>query len=154
MGADIHIVIEKRWRGKWVGVRTDYGLSADSYIPDVNNKSVWPAVGRRDYNFFARLAGVRGVGPAPNGVPPDASDMAQMHIEHWGMDGHSHSHLPLREFAIRWCADNQEFMARLTAEQLAGDDSSYTTLLYAASIQMCDDPDDADEYRVVFWFDN
>jgi hypothetical protein len=156
MGADIHIVIERRYGDKWVGVRTDEGIPKLGYA-DTGWDYNAPAVGQRDYAFFARLAGVRGDGPSPVGLPDDASDLSVALFEDWGVDAHSHSWLPLEEFAMRWCADNPEFIATMTRERLEGGDASYFRLLNKASIYAYDgDGDDYDitDFRVVFWFDN
>jgi len=153
MGADIHIVIERKYGDKWIGVRTDGGIPEGSY-----NDTGWdyhaPAVGGRNYAFFARLAGVRGDGPSPVGLPDDASDLSVALSEGWGVDAHSHSWLPLEEFAMRWCANNSEFIATMTRERLEGEDASYHRLLYKASINVYDGDADITDYRVVFWFDN
>lgn len=156
MGSDIHIVIERKFRDKWVGVRTDAGIPTLSY-----NEPGWdyhaPAVGSRNYGFFGRLAGVRGVGPAPVGLPADASDLSTAMAVKWGSDGHSHSWLPLEEFAMRWCATDEGFIATMTRERLEGGDASYHRLMSKASLGVYDgydDDDDVADFRVVFWFDN
>lgn len=65
----------------------------------------------RNYDLFAILANVRngrgfagvitgeGFKPIayPRGVPADASPEYQQYVEEWGVDGHSHSYLTLRE---------------------------------------------------------
>lgn len=155
MGCDIHIVVERRWEGRWIGVRTDAWLSSGSYA-DASSELVAPAVGRRNYAFFARLAGVRGTGPVPHGLPDDASDLTLALSEDWEGDGHSHSWLPLKEFADRWCATDEAFIATLAAERLEGKLSAYARLLDRASIGAFDvyDDIDVDDFRVVFWFDN
>jgi hypothetical protein len=88
------------------------------------------------------------------GLPDDASDLSVALSEGWGVDAHSHSWLPLEEFAMRWCADNSEFIATMTRERLKGEDASYHRLLYKASINVYDGDADTTDYRVVFWFDN
>lgn len=155
MGCDIHIVVERRWEGRWVGVRTDQGYATAGYDEP---KAAWttPAVGSRDYDFFARLAGVRGPGPAPLGIPSDASDLTLALTSAWEGDGHSFSHLPLKEFAERWCAGDEEFLAIMAAERLKGESRVYNRLLERASIGAFDPYDvmDVGDFRVVFWFDN
>jgi hypothetical protein len=153
MGADIHIVIERRYGDKWVGVRTDEGIPKLGYT-DTGWDYNAPAVGQRDYAFFARLAGVRGDGPSPVGLPDDASDLSVALSEGWGVDAHSHSWLPLEEFAKCWCADNPEFIATMTRERLEGGDVSYFRLMNKASIYAYDGEHDITDFRVVFWFDN
>jgi hypothetical protein len=157
MGCDIHIVIERKWEDRWVGVQMATGIPTKGYGDEGWDYHL-PAVGQRDYAFFARLAGVRGDGPEPNGLPDDMSDLAMMATEGWNGDGHSHGHLPLHEFAMRWCAGNEKFMVEMAAERLQGDDRLYSRLLHKASAGACSyDPDYGplpDEFRVIFWFDN
>ena len=154
MGTDIHIVIEQKFKDKWIGVRTDVGIPKLAYDDAEGWDYTAPVVGQRDYAFFARLAGVRGNGPSPAGLPDDASDLSLALSDGWGVDAHSHSWLPLEEFAMRWCADNSEFIATMTRERLEGEDASYHRLLYKASINVYDGDADITDYRVVFWFDN
>src|SRR6266852_2677609 len=104
MGCDIHLVLEKRDhdRGLWVGTnnyRSERMLGSNEYrgVPT-----------HRHYRRFAALAGVRGIGPAPRGVPEDASDLARMEIARWGCDGHSHGWLTLVEAARVWGATSEE----------------------------------------------
>lgn len=98
MGCDIHLHVEKKVNGKWVEV------------PDVGYDN-------RNYKVFAILANVRnGYGFAgcptgrgfksisePKGLPDDASKEVKEHSESWGVDGHSHSYLTLKELeAYDW----------------------------------------------------
>lgn len=155
MGCDIHIVVERKWKDRWIAVRTDQGFARGGYS-DERTEWVYPEIGGRNYPFFARLAGVRGDGPEPLGIPSDASDHTLMAMDLWGSDAHSHSYLPLKDFATRWCAADADFIATLTKERLAGEDRAYARLLYRASIGAFDlyDDMDVDDFRVVFWFDN
>jgi len=72
MGCDIHAFVEVRLPGAgWTLVeRLDIG---------------------RYYAFFAALAGVRGPGPEPHGIPLNASEAFHYHADWYGEDGHSHS---------------------------------------------------------------
>jgi hypothetical protein len=155
MGCDIHIVVERKWEGRWVGVRTDQGFNCGGYDGEVNTWAT-PKVGRRDYAFFERLAGVRGNGPDPLGIPGDASDLSLLRLSYWEGDGHSFSYLPLKEFAERWCAKDEAFIATRAAERLEGSDRAYARLLDRASMGAFDLYADMniDDFRVVFWFDN
>src|SRR5215471_14331674 len=102
MGADIHMVLERRVKlrdvEKWVGVNAFPYIIGSIYTGDgaVSDRVYWH-VDRRNYNLFADLAGVRGDGPEPKGVPDDASDLALVEIDEWGGDGHSHTWLTLDE---------------------------------------------------------
>lgn len=127
MGCDIHTVVEKRFKGSWVAVEIN---------PDSSRY--------RNYRRFTLLAGVRGdegEGPAPRGLPDDASDTAQMLSEEWGADGHSHSWLPLEEATELYVASEQDIL---------GPVDSADPISYYFNIS---DPG-TDEYRLVFWFDN
>lgn len=153
MGTDIHVVVERRWRGKWIGVSTDRGIPSggvDDYVT-----SIFPMIGRRNYAFFGRLAGVRCEGPDPNGLPHDVSDLALMigADQDWG---HSHGWLPLKDFAFCWCAADTDLLQRITAERLNGEDKTLRKLFYVTSVGACDDAESytVDDFRVVFWFDN
>lgn len=154
MGCDIHIVVERKWEGWWVGLRTDQGFIRGGYNGE---EADWisPNVGQRDYAFFARLAWVRGDGPEPLGIPSDASDLTLM-LTDMGQDGHSFSYLPLKEFAERWCAGDEAFIATMVAERLKGKDRAYARLLDRASIGAFDlyAGMNVEDFRVVFWFDN
>ena len=123
VGADIHFTIEHRDPHDglgWVGVfwsdaphspssynaEYTYDQNADISLKEQRRRmdhGVHPfgRLGRRDYDFFARLAGVRGDGPEPNGLPPDASVMSQRCVLRWEGDGHNHGHMTLREFVKR-----------------------------------------------------
>ena len=172
MGADIHFTIEHRDPSDglgWVGVF----YSDASYSPDMYNKSylhdtdtmtdskehyrrmdhgVHPLgrLGRRDYDFFARLAGVRGDGPEPNGVPPDASALTQRHVSRWGDYDHSHVHMTLREFVKRKIITDVT-IADAAKSKLQGGDP------IAEYLGDCIDDDGItldDNTRVIAWFDN
>lgn len=85
MGCDIHGFLEVRDRnGKW---------KIKDRIPD-----------DRVYDWFGVLAGVRNyVDTKPiaelRGSPIDVSTRGAKRIAHWGMDGHSHSWLSLKDFS-------------------------------------------------------
>ena len=156
MGCDIHIVVERKWEGRWVGLRTDQGFVRGGYGGEETDW-VYPDVGQRDYAFFARLAGVRGGdGPEPLGIPGDASDLSLMRLSDWEGDGHSFSYLPIKEFAERWCAKDKAFITTMAAERLEGKNRAYARLLDRASMGTFDLYDDmnVEDFRVVFWFDN
>ena len=172
MGADIHFTIERRDPHDdlgWVGVFH----SGDSYSPRSYNtgyaydqnanitleeqrrrmdRHVHPfgRLGRRDYDFFARLAGVRGAGPEPNGVPSDASALTQRCVSRWEGDGHSHVHMTLREFVKRKIITDVT-IADAAKSKLQGGDP------IAEFLGNCIDDDDItldDNTRVIAWFDN
>lgn len=156
MGCDIHMVVERKWEGRWVGLHAvpymrtyerdnaSAPLSVSFHGWDIKN---------RNYGFFAKLAGVRGEGPEPKGVPDDASDLTLMEIDSWGQDGHSHSWCMVQEFYDLFRESNEwlvvdtlvEGSARISIDDLLG--VSYSDLAE-------EEKGVADNYRVVFWFDN
>jgi hypothetical protein len=123
MGCDIHTVLERKINGKWVAVAIEESASRD-----------------RNYDRFAMLAGVRGEGPEPRGMPEDASDSAAALAADWGGDGHSHSWLPIEEACDIY----------LESER----DPSEIVTKYAMESFFNLSPESTDEHRLVFWFDN
>lgn len=142
MGADIHFVVERKayigQSQRWIGVYTEGE-------PLVNPPDVLVRCGYRNYEAFGRLAGVRRDGPEPKGLPPDISEMAQIEIDRWGVDGHSHSWHTLADF-IALC-HSEEMTQQAVAAKLGAGKHPACDLLNMS-------PDDLDEYRVIFWFDN
>jgi hypothetical protein len=58
--------------------------------------------GQRNYIFFGIIAGVRSYDTKsmvsePRGLPKDVSPQVKRHSDQWGVDGHSHSYLTLKE---------------------------------------------------------
>lgn len=100
MGCDIHMFIEtKEPGGEWVP-DPHHIWEYEDYGPGEEYKSLREvsAVGRW-YGVFAKLAGVRGVGPLDKGLPVDVSkDLLEAHgpINH--TDNHSASWYPLEDF--------------------------------------------------------
>lgn len=85
MGCDIHTHVEMKKENKWIHI---------DEVPEEFEK--------RNYSTFSILAGVRSsfnVKPIsePKGIPEDASKETKANIEKWNGDGHSHSHLTLKE---------------------------------------------------------
>ena len=172
MGADIHFTIEHRDPHDglgWVGVfwsDADYSPRSynTSFLYDQNRNTnpemgyrdldhgVHPfgRLGRRDYEFFARLAGVRGDGPEPNGVPPDASALTQRCVMRWEGDGHSHVHMTLHEFVKRKIISDDS-LAEAAKSKLQGGDPIAEFL---GDYVNDDDITLDDNTRVIAWFDN
>jgi hypothetical protein len=120
MGCDIHMILERKWRDKWVGIH-----EVDS------------AARERNYDLFGRLAGVRRGdedSPDPRGVPDDASDLSKMEIEGWGHGAHSHSWATLDEFLtayIKTAPDSQR--AKWVADRL---ESGSNDLKYRLTLEL------------------
>jgi hypothetical protein len=126
MGCDIHIVLERRHseREPWIGV----------VAFDAIKVSKRPPADDRYYEFFAAIAGVRGPGPKPLGMPPDMSELSRVQCSEMGTDGHSHSYLPAADFCERF---------RRASDGKDSDDE-------ILGVYMESD----EQWRVVFWFDN
>lgn len=77
MGCDIHLHAEIKLDGVW------YCYSS----PNI----------QRNYELFAKMAGVRGFGPEPRGIPNDLSKVVQLSYDEWGSDAHSASWLSVDE---------------------------------------------------------
>ncbi len=167
MGCDIHWIIEKRNTESglddvWVGVATNCNtpaLPVSANLPDEYNTLTQPIYSGRDYAFFAALAGVRGDGPDPRGVPPDASTLARMDIDNYGVSGHSYSWATLLEFVLAWLKVNKQqehdaCVAALAARRLDGTplpEEARQILGYYTGISRFNKLDD---YRVIYYFDN
>ena len=170
VGADIHFVVESRDprdNHGWVGIYwSDASFAPASYsynlvrAPDEtdsdyyrrmdNNVHPFGRLRRRDYGFFSRLAGVRGEGPEPNGVPDDASVMTNRCIKRWEGDAHSHGHMSLRDFIQRKIVGD-DTLAEAAKAKLAGRDpiEEFLAEHYDGNDSTLDE-----NTRVVFWFDN
>jgi len=150
MGADIHLVLEKKFGDKWIGVqeaahRLQWGQ--DKETKKWQQTPVWDRSRARNYDLFAKLAGVRGSGPAPKGLPDDVSELAQALSDEIDSDGHSHSYCSLDEY-IRLLVETEHNPAEvlLVEHPAVTDPHGYYFERYA--------PEPNEEYRVVFWFDN
>ena len=179
MGCDIHLVLEQKdiKSGEWVGINDfPYVHSSMNIIIPKEQRTTdqtsspyffWKVRGR-SYTTFKHLAGVRAYAasdvPEPNGIPEDASSLAKLRIREWGPDGHSHSYLSMREFAIR-CVfadmeENEEDPVLRTIKSKDEIDYLVNTKINSFfEIDISDltdlyDGDDIPEFRVVFWFDN
>lgn len=135
MGCDIHGVVERKWKGKWVAIRTL------DHCHDGKGQFVTPAAKERNYERFAALAGVRGEGPPARGLPEDASETSAMRFETEG--DHTPSWLPLKE-ATEIFRDTDWYLSK-NPEQ-----AQYANAYYFFGIE----DENLDDYRLVFWFDS
>lgn len=147
MGCDIHLVLEKCHGDKWIAVDT-FTPFHRQYAAKDEAMDGWsaPIARCRNYERFAALAGVRGNGPAPLGVPEDASDTARFFIEKWNCDGHSHSWLPLDTAAGVWAATERNELSDFAKQY---PDSHYFNVDCSEG-----SGNEMGDYRVIFWFDN
>ena len=120
MGCDIHMHVEKRTDGKWEHVwppchaDPEYKEHWPSEPPDGVEIRPWstkvfdeiwehPFHFGRNYHIFAILAGVRNTDGSflpisePRGLPVDVSAVTKWESDDIGSDGHSHSHLSLKD---------------------------------------------------------
>jgi hypothetical protein len=155
MGADIHIYAEKKLKnGDWSTFSTFPTISLRAYgvpVEEGKSDSAWPAVTNRNYSFFAALAGVRGDGPEPLGIPDDISPLVREEYEGWGQDGHSASWSSAEEFLALYL----EHKFPEEAVQLVGGHTTKERLLYHHfGMDVWAEHESMDSYRFVFWFDN
>ena len=105
MGADIHMILELKVDDKWVGLHNYPHINTEAVqCENGENKPryvFWKAT-NRNYELFSEIAGVRGEGPPPRGMPLDMSDLARMYIKSWDGDGHSHTWLSEEEAIRIW----------------------------------------------------
>ena len=132
MGTHIRTMLEKEINGEWVLV----------HVPHWNAPAEC-----RNYDRFAKLAGVRGDGPAPKGAPSDISKGAQYRLGKYGSDAHSVSYDTLIRF-LDVCKE--------TERDSTWDYSSYKTSDFCEHyLGIGFDKDErVDDFRVVYWFDS
>jgi hypothetical protein len=140
------MILEQRFNDKWVGLH-DYPYINKAAIESDNGKPpsrylFWKAT-NRNYELFAAIAGVRGAGPAPKGIPFDASDLSIMTIKAYGSDGHSHTWLSEEEAIRTWAP-------------LVLKDSDWVAPERRQKVGNYLGMDDVghDQYRLVIFFDN
>ena len=147
MGCDIHLVLERRVAKGLHGERNDRWVAVntfESHHPAYGSEP-WstPAARSRNYTRFAALAGVRGEGPIPRGLPENISETTKYLIDMWGGDGHSHSYLPVTEAAAIFLRTSSGLK-----------DDSVFGYRYPASHFFGVEDEDEENFRIVFWFDN
>lgn len=101
MGCDIHMCFERlNYKNQWV--------TADRFVCDYDDDRGWfyavdPIYSDRDYELFTFLAGVRNYYGReipvnePRGLPEDASPQTREYSDSYGIDGHSHSWMTVKE---------------------------------------------------------
>lgn len=142
MGCDIYGVVERRVTGdeRWIAYRT-----LDS-ISNIYGKKYGafaePVALSRNYERFAKLAGVRGDGPKARGMPADASETSLLRFKQRG--GHTPSWLPLIEACDIFVATERGTVSDF--------DRNYSQYFYFGIEPEVDGP--LSEFRLVFWFDS
>lgn len=142
MGCDIHLVVERKEIYDWIAVHIPEGWSL---LPGHGRHQDWasPLCRARNYERFSALAGVRGNGPKPRGVPDDAAQTTRYMIAKYGPDGHSHSWLPLDKAT--------EIFLQTERADLGNFERQYPASTY---FNVESEDMGMAEWRVVFWFDN
>ena len=131
MGADIHTMLEKEINGEWVLV----------HVPHWNE-----AGERRNYDRFAKLAGVRGDGPVPKGTPSDISKGTQYRLSKWGSYAHNISYDTLVRF-LDVCKETDR-------DDVFYDDTwKYSDFCEHYLGMGLGKEECVDDFRVVYWFD-
>jgi hypothetical protein len=165
MGADIHLYVERKLRdGTWAMARS-YNeishLSLEGCARLARPKSYFFRVDARDYEFFAALAGVRGPGPEPRGLPHDVSPLVMEEAENWDSDGHSHSWYSAEEFVplfVKYKMTDKERTDLVTSKlevSYPTDMAAFVVWTYLnVHVPYKDGKPDISGLRVVFWFDN
>lgn len=171
MGCDIHFTIECKPTEDdgWVGVYSTCLTPAFTSRGAFNSWGAEPAETRKDcplsyenmptlkdrhYEFFGKLAGVRGDGPgiATEGLPDDASELSRVALNQWSMDAHSIHHCSLAEFAQAYADTDDSLREHLATVALKNPATSMP--LTAEEVLFGDYHGGEALYRVVFWFDN
>jgi len=169
MGADIHMYVEKRMpSGNWVCVRNlNEPISSKSLNLMYQDRSAsneefmgfWE-LRNRNYELFSALAGVRGDGPEPKGLPQDVSEYVEVEFQGWGMDAHSASWYLADEFVQIYDRIGAEVDEEIplspyvTARMKYGEEAATTQFLDDKVSVVVDEEGSVDDYRFVFWFDN
>ncbi len=154
MGCDIHVVLEKKWNDKWVGLK-EYGAVCGSiFNPESREWSkgyIFFKTTTRNYDRFAKLAGVRGEGPDPKGLPADASDLSLMLYGGDNIGLHSHSWHSLREAAQIFLASEGDPAELFLLDK--PDPRRDDPFGHYFDVELYDD-ESPDDYRIVYCFDN
>ena len=103
MGCDIHVIVAYKEEGKDMEVIYDFDQWCQPYAGSdmLAEDKRWRdhRITRvRNYQRFAKLSGVRGVGPEANGWPKWAQHLPEFSDP----DLHSHTHYPVKEAVQLW----------------------------------------------------
>ena len=166
MGCDIHMVLERKIGDEWVGLH-DYSAPEPEALREFTvGKGESVPTGRwlsfkareRNYQLFGELAGVRTdgtLGNQPRGLPDDMSQLTRVTADGWGMDGHSHSYLSLREFVTAYAAATDQ-TPMLVEHRLHPTEETknwfHNLCTVVSGVDIYDE--NFDEFRICFWFVN
>lgn len=156
MGCDIHIILEKKYEHKWVGI----------YATDLTPRLWGFLITDRDYYLFAKIADVRNklkrLCPAPllpRGFPSDMSDLSNIAITSYdgGYDNyvcHDATHLTVDEFCDAFLEVNRNH----GETRMAMLEDKYPSIVSQTEYELfhiCKDSgEDKKDYRVIIYFDN
>lgn len=149
MGCDIHGTVEHYIDGEWVLIR-------EIPYPKKYDHDGKESAQDRLYDRFALLAGVRGEGPAPKGLPDDISAGTKYYFEGWEADAHSMSWNNAVEF-VAICEQTSNRERSKWALALPEQESlSYWLEIddYYDREQHYEPLEVAVKWRVIYWFDN
>lgn len=157
MGCDIHMVLEYQHpKYGWIGINDfqyyDKSVFRESGLWESDLPWVSWRARDRDYNRFAKIAGVRGQGPDPRGLPDDISDMALANIAEWGEDGHSHTWLTVREALQIWLSAEQ--LSELVLQRMETGENAAVRGAAEGLFGCLSGSDGVDKHRLIIWFDN
>lgn len=173
MGCDIHSFAEVRKNGKWEKVGDVFILDEDDRKFYEKERTEHPFIWRQ-YGLFGWLADVRNYShmqpiSIPRGIPRDLSPEVKAEVVSWDADGHSHSWLSLKELlAVDY--EVEVWDRRVTREERPGyfngaalaneGEGKHETLReflgtsYFAVLEQLKALGQAEDVRIVFWFDN
>ena len=163
MGCDIHLYTERKFhlRDRDVWFCTDY-LKQNVYHlvdPDEKEYEHISIFDDRNYELFYMLAGVRDGDyepiDEPRDLPQDVSDYVKAQSDYWGCDGHSHSYYTAKEiFAAKkkFPDSSIKFLAKAIKKKMADEFNIWDFLSKEEKKQR--DKAFAEDFRIVFWFDN
>lgn len=165
MGCDIHMVLERKSNGTWIGLHnynTPELIALDTSVfddsPPTQYRWIAYKIMGRNYTLFGELAGVRTAGTLgnePRGIPQDASQLTNALVDEWDSDGHSHSHLSLSEFIAAYAAatgESHKFVEHRLSPTVETTDWFHNLVTMITGHNIYDK--NYDDYRICFWFDN
>lgn len=151
MGCDIHLYTEAKKTINdneiWVNIDNwKYNPYYNHNNPDDERElNIVDLHGRRNYDLFSVLANVRNYSDSPficepKGLPDDISTITMKESERWGIDGHSHSFLTLKELIdfqnLNHKIKHSGLVSQKEAENLDAGISTPTTWCQGASPEL------------------